>query len=200
MQFVRVPAALERIRKSTAGLGFQMASEPLVGALLRSLAASKPAGRFLELGTGTGIATAWLLDGMDRDSTLTSVDSDDAVQQVARETMGRDSRLNLVMGDALKYLLVQPAESFDLLFADALPGKYEGLEWALAAVRVGGFYVIDDMLPQENWPEGHAAKVPLLLERLACKEDFTFVPMQWASGVVVAVRTRSATTLPIEIE
>jgi predicted O-methyltransferase YrrM len=53
-----------------------MASEPLVGALLRSLAASKPGGRFLELGTGTGVATAWLLDGMDDRATLVSVDND----------------------------------------------------------------------------------------------------------------------------
>jgi hypothetical protein len=38
------------------------------GLFLRTLAASKPAGRFLELGTGTGVATAWLLDGMDHAS------------------------------------------------------------------------------------------------------------------------------------
>jgi predicted O-methyltransferase YrrM len=33
--------------------------------MLRMLAASKPGGRFLELGTGTGIATAWLLKKID---------------------------------------------------------------------------------------------------------------------------------------
>jgi predicted O-methyltransferase YrrM len=53
-----------------------MASEPLVGALLRTLVASKPAGRFLELGTGTGVATTWMLDGMDPASALTTVDTD----------------------------------------------------------------------------------------------------------------------------
>jgi predicted O-methyltransferase YrrM len=41
-------------------LDFGMASDPLTGALLATLAASKPGGRFLELGTGTGGATAWL--------------------------------------------------------------------------------------------------------------------------------------------
>ena len=35
-------------------MSFDMISEPKVGALLATLAASKPAGRFLELGTGTG--------------------------------------------------------------------------------------------------------------------------------------------------
>ncbi|HTA44496.1 MAG TPA: hypothetical protein VK789_18735 [Bryobacteraceae bacterium] len=34
-----------------------MASEPLVGGLLRTLAASKPGGHFLELGTGKYMST-----------------------------------------------------------------------------------------------------------------------------------------------
>jgi predicted O-methyltransferase YrrM len=166
-----------------------MASEPLVGALLRTLAASKPGGRFLELGTGTGIATAWLLDGMDAKSTLSSVDSDAAVQRIARDSLGNDARLTLVTSDGLEFLEGQSPESFDLVFADAMPGKYEGLDKALAVVKPGGFYVIDDMLPQPNWPEGHAAKVPILVERLAANPNFRMLPLVWASGVVVAVRT-----------
>jgi len=61
--------------------------------MLRTLVASKPGGRFLELGTGTGIATAWLLEGMDERSTLISVDNDGAVQSVARDSLGADNRL-----------------------------------------------------------------------------------------------------------
>jgi len=44
------------------------------------------------------------------------------------------------------------------VFADALAGKYDGLSEALCVVKAGGFYVIDDMLPQPNWPDGHAPK------------------------------------------
>jgi hypothetical protein len=60
----------------------------------------------------------------------------------------------------------------------------------LAAVKVGGFYVIDDMLPQANWPEGHAERVPVLIERLASQPDFSILPLVWASGVLIAVRHR----------
>jgi predicted O-methyltransferase YrrM len=168
-----------------------MASEPLVGAMLRTLAASKPGGRFLELGTGTGIATAWLLECMDASSTLFSVDNDTEVQRVAGDSLGADGRLTLVTSGALEFLRGQSAESFDFVFADAMPGKYDGLDNALAVVRVGGFYVIDDMLPQPNWPEGHANKVPVLIEQLAAKPSFEILPIVWASGVVVAVRKRS---------
>ena len=61
----QVPAVVDAIRRDTRQLGFTMASEPQTGSLLRTLAASKPSGRFLELGTGTGVGTAWLLAGMD---------------------------------------------------------------------------------------------------------------------------------------
>jgi hypothetical protein len=58
-------------------------------------------------------------------------------------------------------------------------------------VKPGGFYVVDDMLPQPNWPEDHAAKVPILVEQLAANPDFEILPLVWASGVVVAVRRHS---------
>ena len=84
---------LEAIHRDTQDLGFAMASEPKTGALLRVLAASKPSGRFLELGTGTGVGTAWLLAGMDATSRLESVDSDENVLAVARRHLGADSRV-----------------------------------------------------------------------------------------------------------
>ena len=189
--YIVLPPEISAIKKKTTEVQFTMGSEPLVGAMLRTLAASKPGGRFLELGTGTGIATAWLLNGMDADSTLISVDNESAVQQVAGDLLGADRRLTLVTSDGLEFLRSQSAESFDFVFADAMPGKYEGLDEALACVRAGGFYVIDDMLPQPNWPDGHAARVPVLIERLASHPNFETLPLVWASGVVVAVRKRS---------
>jgi predicted O-methyltransferase YrrM len=186
--YIRPPAALASILERTQALPFNMASEPRTGALLRTLAASKPSSRLLELGTGTGIATAWLLAGMDRGSTLISVDTDAEVQAVAHECLGSDPRLSLLTEDGASFLRRQPPASFDLVFADAMPGKYEALDNALAVVKPGGFYVIDDMLPQPNWPDGHAGKVPVLLDRLTTDHRFVVAPMTLASGLVVAVR------------
>jgi predicted O-methyltransferase YrrM len=188
LEYIRPPAALASILERTQALSFNMASEPRTGALLRTLAASKPSGCLLELGTGTGIATAWFLAGMDAGSTLISVDTDSQVQAVARECLGSDPRFSLVTEDGASFLRRQTPESFDLVFADAMPGKYEALDDALAVVKSGGFYIIDDMLPQPNWPEGHAEKVPVLLDRLTTDDRFVIVPMTWASGIVVAVR------------
>jgi predicted O-methyltransferase YrrM len=185
---VRMPPQLEAIVARTESMGFNMASEPRTGAFLRTLAASKPSGRFLELGTGTGIATAWLLAGMDSGSRLTSVDTDPEVQGVAREFLESDSRLKLILEDGLAFLRKQASASYDFVFADAMPGKYDGLRECLRVVKPGGIYVVDDMLPQPNWPPGHAEKVPPFIQELAGDRRFEIVPVTWATGLIVAVR------------
>lgn len=181
------PAAWTTIQARTAALGFDMPSEADTGALLRLLAASKPGGRLLELGTGTGLATAWLLDGLDASARLISVDVDPMVQDVAREVL-KDDRLRFVLADGLDYVLAQPPASFDLIFADAWPGKYEALDQTLALLKRGGLYVIDDILPQPNWPEGYPARVDALVRDLEAREDLTMVTLGWASGLIVAAK------------
>lgn len=188
LKHIHEPPVLAALLAQTAEINFTMASEPKTGALLRVLAASKPAGRMLELGTGTGVGTAWLLAGMDAASRLTTVDTDPKTQNIARNALGADPRLTFVLEDALDYLRRQPPAGFDLVFADALRGKFDGLDEALAVVKSGGFYVIDDLLPQPNWPEGHAERIDPLIERMAGHPQFQVVPILWASGLLIAVR------------
>jgi predicted O-methyltransferase YrrM len=183
------PQQFEVIMRDTAALGFGMASEPLTGALLRTLAASKPQGRFLELGTGTGVATAWLLDGMDSASTLLTVDSDPAAVAIARRHLGHNARVRFHVGDGNVFLASLAGKmTFDLIFADTWPGKYDHLEDALALLNRGGLYVIDDMLPQPNWPDGHAAKVTALIHRLETYPDLVLAKMRWATGIIIAAK------------
>jgi len=185
---IKPPASLKQIEARSKHLDFGMASDPRTCALLAALAASKPGGHFLELGTGTGIATAWLLSGMDHASTLISVDVHSEFQAVARAVLGYDPRLTVVLEDGIQYLNKQPPRSFDFIFADAMPGKYESLDQALALVKPGGFYVIDDMLPQPNWPEGHDVKAAALVQRLSSETEFQVAPLSWSTGIILLVR------------
>ena len=187
-QIPRQPAALAGIVADTAAMSFTMISEPKVGALLGALAASKPAARLLELGTGTGHGTAWLLGGMDAASTLDTVDSDERVVAVARRHLGGDARVRFHVRDGAEFLESCAPAQFDLIYADAWPGKFSHLDAALALLRPGGIYVIDDLLPQPNWPDGHAAKAPALVEDIERRGEFTTVRMAWASGLMLVVR------------
>jgi predicted O-methyltransferase YrrM len=187
---VRRPAALEAILRDTERVGFAMASEPRTGALLAALAAAKPGGRLLELGTGTGVGTAWILSGMDAGARLDTVDSDAELVGVARRHLARDPRVTFHVGDGAEVVGRLPRAAFDLVYADAWPGKYTHLDEALALLRVGGTYLVDDLLPQESWPPGHAAKVPVLIGSLERRSDLVTVRLAWASGLLLAVRRR----------
>lgn len=189
-EITRIPDALPAIEADTMASGFDMPSERRTGALLQLLAASKPNSRFLEIGTGTGLATAWLLSGMDAYSTLISVDADQKVNDIASRHLGEDRRLTLIVDDASLWLQNMEEETFDLIFADAMPGKYEHFDLAWKALSIGGFYVIDDMLPQDNWPDGHEANVERLLSQIESRTDCQLVKLDWSSGIVLVVRTR----------
>jgi predicted O-methyltransferase YrrM len=182
------PAIVADLLREAESLGFRLSCEPLTGSLLRTLAASKPGGTLLELGTGVGVGTAWLLAGMTADTRLTSVDNDDRVQEVARRHLGGDPRVAFLTEDAGPLLRRLTPGSFDLIFADAWPGKFTHLDEALRLLERGGLYVIDDLLPQATWPDDHAGKVEGLLADLEARADLVLTWLDWSSGVVVAVR------------
>lgn len=182
------PAAIAAIWADSRACGFTMASEPLTCSLLRTLAATKPAARFLELGSGSGLSTAWLLDGMDAASRLTTVDNDEALLTILKKHLGADPRLTVACADGDDFLRSLQGQRFDFIFADTWAGKYRLLDEALALLNPGGLYVIDDMLPQPNWPEGHAEKVAHLVATLEQREDFRLTKLSWASGVMLAAR------------
>jgi len=165
-----------------------MASDVLTCSILRTLAASKPAGRFLELGTGTGLSTSWILDGMDDKSTLISVDNDSAFLAIAENHLGDDKRLTLVTEDGEKWIRENINERFDYIFADTWHGKYLLLEEALSMLKNGGLYIIDDMSPQPNWPEGHREKAIKLVKDLESRTDLILTKLVWATGIIIGVR------------
>lgn len=183
-----LPKNLEAIEKDTKQSGFTMPSDRKTGSLLKTLASSKPGGRFLELGTGTGLSTAWILSGMDPAATLHSADNDETVLQIAQNHLGDDSRVTFFCNDGEKVIQKSEPESYDFIFADAWPGKYHLLDETLSLLKIGGFYVIDDMSPQPNWPENHPAKVDQLLEILDQKENLSVCRLEWSTGVVICTR------------
>jgi predicted O-methyltransferase YrrM len=182
------PKAYRELEVKTKESGFTMASDILTCSLLRTLAASKPAGRFLELGTGTGLATSWILDGMDENSELTSIDNDPRFLNIAKEYLTPDKRLELVLTDGGDWISNNKSRNFDYIFADTWHGKYLLLDETLSLLNKGGLYIIDDMLPQPNWPVGHAEKVSRLVSDLEARDDLLLTELNWATGIMIGVK------------
>lgn len=188
----QLPSSLPELQAAARAAGFTMSCDARTGSLLATLAAARPGGRILELGTGVGEGTAWLLSGMDEAATLVTVELDDSVQAVARGQFGADERVTFVTGDGGRWLEGYDGAPFDLVFADTWPGKFNRLDRALELVAPGGTYVIDDLTPAPDWPEGHEAAVTDLLAVLEGRSDFRTTRLTWSSGLLIAVRTGDA--------
>lgn len=182
------PKTYWEIDKATKLSGFTMASDVLTCSLLRTLACSKPGGKFLELGTGTGLSASWILDGMDDESTLTSIDNDPQFLEIAQSFLGDDKRLKLVCTDGAEWVEGSKDQKYDYIFADTWHGKYLLLDEVLSMLNKGGLYIIDDMLPQANWPEGHNQKALHLVSLLEKRDDLLLTKQVWATGIIVAVK------------
>ena len=186
------PSILKDIQEATASIGFTMGSDMLTGSLLRTLAATKPAGTFLELGTGTGLGTAWILDGMNAQSQLITVDRIEHTSAAARRLLESDARVHFLAMDGIKYIASTQKSgiTFDLIFADMQPGKFTHLDETLDMLKVGGIYFVDDLLPLPSWEEQHAARVVNLITNLEQRQDLHITKLNWSTGLLMAVKTR----------
>ena len=182
------PPSFQQILKETQNIEFDQQSAPLLGSLLRTLAATKPGGCFLELGTGSGFSTAWILHGMDARSTLTTIDSDETLVSIAKKHLGEDPRVRFIIDEGEALILNTNPNSVDFIFADTWPGKYNHLEETLSLLKNGGIYIIDDMLPQPNWPPGHGDKANHLVQHLEARDDFLLTKMVCSTGIVICTK------------
>ena len=185
-----IPSIHSQIVKKSEEISFTMPSDMYIGTFLKTLISSKPNGNFLELGTGIGLSLSWMIDGMDPQSSLITVDNDAKLITIANQYFSDDKRVSIVCEDGAKWINNYNGNHFDLVFADAWPGKYSEIDEILSLIKVGGFYVIDDMSAQPNWPSGHQENVDGLISYLEKRSDFNLTKMNWSTGLVLAVRIK----------
>ncbi|MGB2760101.1 MAG: class I SAM-dependent methyltransferase [Maribacter stanieri] len=183
-----IPKIHTEITRKSEEIGFTMPSDLYVGSFLKTLIASKPNGRFLEIGTGIGLSLSWMIEGMDADSKLISVDNDPALISIASSYFGENDRVELICQDGTEWIKEYSGAKFDLIFADAWPGKYSEIDEVLDLLKVGGFYIIDDMTKQPNWPDGHEDNVITLTAYLEKRNDLQLTKMNWSTGLIMAVK------------
>ena len=92
------------------------------------------------------------------------------------------------LSDGYEWISQYRGEGFDLIFADAMPGKYDLFEETIAMLRPAGFYIIDDMLPQPNWPSGHDLKVQQFIRMLEERTDLALTKLNWSTGIMIVVK------------
>jgi predicted O-methyltransferase YrrM len=137
--------ALAAARARAAEVGVSSV-DAATGSVLRLLAASVRAKAAVELGTGAGVSTLWLLRGLTADGVLTSVDSDGEHQRLAKASLADagvpTGRVRLIQGRALEVLPRLSEAAYDVVFCDAARSENaDYLAAALTLLRPGGIVV-----------------------------------------------------------
>lgn len=125
--------------------------QPGSGAVLSVLAASAQARAVVEIGTGAGIGSLYLLGGMPVDGVLTTIDVEVEHQRAAKEAFAeagiRPTRTRAISGRAIDVLPRLTDGAYDLVFIDADPESSAGyVEQALRLLRPGGVVALDNAL------------------------------------------------------
>ena len=182
------PKSYNHLLEKCHEIGFTMPSDLYIGSLLKTLISSKPGSNILEMGTGMGLSLSWMIDGMDVNSKITTIDNDPQLIEIASGFFDHDTRANIICTDGSTSIIDYKGNKFDLIFADAWPGKYSELDEILEFLTVGGIYIIDDMLAQPNWPKGHDDLVNELIEKLENRDDLQLTKLNWSTGIIIAVK------------
>lgn len=149
-QFLPEDEVLTRARAKGDELGC-VPVRPGAGAALRLLAATAGARAVVEVGTGAGVGSVWLLRGMRPDGVLTTIDVEPEHHRAARETYAEagipSNRVRLISGRALDVLPRLTDGAYDMVFCDADKREYpDYLEQALRLLRPGGVVAFDNAL------------------------------------------------------
>jgi predicted O-methyltransferase YrrM len=122
---------------------------PGAGAFLRFLASTLKAQSVVEVGTGSGVGSLWLFDGMLPSGTLTSIDDEMEHSSIAKMALVdaeiAPSRFRLITNPVMEVMTKLTDRAYDLVIYRHNP---EDLIYAIAEaqriLRSGGVFVIDN--------------------------------------------------------
>ena len=131
---------------------------PGAGRVLQLVARIAAVRSAVEIGTGAGVSTTYLLRGMVPTGVVTTIDVEPEHHKAARHTLAAagfvPERARMITGRALDVLPRLTDSGYDLVLVDARKAEYpQYLEQALRLLRDGGILVIDNSLWHGRVPD-----------------------------------------------
>jgi len=170
-----------------------VAMGPGAGSIVRTLAAAVDAKNVVEIGTGL-----WLLEGMNSEGVLTSVDVEAEHQLIAKDAISQAgiaaNRVRLINGKADEVLDRLTESAYDIVLIAGKPiDLADHITRALKLLRRGGLLIIDRALwndkladPAQRDPDTVAIRGAI--EGLANSEEFVGSLLPVGGGLLVAVK------------
>ncbi len=175
-----------------------VAVSPGAGAVLRTFAAAIDAKNVVEIGTGAGVSALWLLEGMNPDGVLTSVDNEAEHQLIAKDALTQagisPNRVRLIHGNSQEVLDRLTESAYDIVLISGRPLELNAhVDRAMHLLRPGGLLIIDralwnDKLADSNQQDAETSAVRGMVESLATNEDLIGALLPVGGGLLVSVK------------
>lgn len=173
---------------------------PGAGQALQLLARALDARHVVEIGTGAGVSTTYLLRGMNPAGVITTIDREAEHHKAARRTLAdagfAPERARMITGRALEVLPRLTDGGYDMVLIDARKVEYPMyLEHALRMLRPGGMIAIDNALwhgrvPDPAQRDEETTAVRTTLKAVRENETLTTVLLTAGDGLCVAMTAR----------
>jgi predicted O-methyltransferase YrrM len=175
-----------------------VAVSPGAGAVLRTFAAAIDAKNVVEIGTGAGVSALWLLEGMNSEGILTSIDNEAEHQLIAKDAISQagisSNRVRLIHGNSQEVIDRLTESAYDLVLISGKPLELSAhLERAQKLLRPGGLLIIDralwnDKLADSAQHDPETSAIRGVVENLALNEDLIGALLPVGGGLLVAVK------------
>lgn len=149
-----IPCLVTDAKKLAESRGFTGSCTDETGRLLSVLAGQVKAGKILEIGTGFGVGSAWMLSNIQPDVHFVSVDIERSKVELVSK-MITHSNAEFVCGD---WKEITQQGQFQFIFADAATAKTIDGEILAEILEFGGLLLMDDFTPEEYWLEDWRGK------------------------------------------
>src|SRR5207249_3534987 len=183
-----IPAPVAHAKRRAIEQPFTRSCDDGVGRLFAVLAAHLPPGaKVLEIGTGVGIATAWLVSGLGSrtDVDILSFEVDDTLSATTR-TYRWPSYVRIGTADAKTALADHPS-TFDLILVDASRLTLDRIDAIVDAVRRAGMLVVDHTASSAAASEPETS-LTTLRKTVLDHDKLVAVDIAWSNGLLVATK------------
>ena len=192
--FTSEPEVMRRARLRADEIGIE-AVTPSVGTQLNILARSLAAKAIVEVGTGAGVSSLWLLSASDT-SVLASIETESEHQNIAKLAFDQagisSSRLRLINGRSVDVLTNLADGSYDLVFLDGdRETLQEQVRQSYRLLRKGGVLAIAHALWRDRVPDNQLVDESTesyrdLLETLREHDGFVTSLLPIGDGLLIA--------------